>query len=119
MKTKMILIALALLASLPAAFSQITIPSDGSDGALNVTAANLVIDLSQAVTGTFSDNNTAIVGKGIYDPMRWAIVFKYGNPSFARLFDGGKVRSDPASRIARLCSGRCGNGGLPANWRSD
>ena len=76
MKTKVILIALALLASLPAAFSQISIPSDGSDGAFN-PSANVQIDLSQAVQGVWSANNSANAGKGIYDPDKWAIVFKF------------------------------------------
>ena len=42
-----------------------------------------MIDLSQAVTGTWSDNNTAHAGKGIYDPSQWAVVFKYSNVTIA------------------------------------
>lgn len=68
-----------LLAHLSVASAQISIPSDGSDGALSVTAGNLVIDLSQAVTGTWSDSNTANAGKGIFDPVKRAIVFKYSS----------------------------------------
>ncbi len=49
--------------------------SDGSDGALVVgVGQNVVIDLSQAPTGTWSD---AASGDGIYDPTEWAVVFKY------------------------------------------
>lgn len=79
MKTKLIhilsILLLAGAASLPA---QIAIPSDGSDGALNVSA-NTVIDLSQAVTGSWDANNSANAGKGIFDPARRAIVFKYSS----------------------------------------
>jgi hypothetical protein len=53
----------------------ITIPSDGSDGAF-APAANVVVDLSQAATGTW---NTPGTGKGVYDPAQWAVVFKYSS----------------------------------------
>ena len=83
MKMKSILAALALIGGLTSAFAQLTIPSDGTDGALNLPAnpTNVEIDLSQAVTGTWSDNNAANVGKGIYDAQKWAIVFKYSSVS--------------------------------------
>ena len=68
---------LTLLLLTAAARAQLTIPSDGSDGAFN-PAANLEVDLSQAVTGTWSDPSSAS-GKGIYDPNKWAIVFKYSS----------------------------------------
>lgn len=71
------LIALLCLAAVPAG-AQLTIPSDGTDGALS-PAADVEIDLSQAVTGTWSDDNTANAGLGIYDPAQWAIVFKYSS----------------------------------------
>jgi hypothetical protein len=58
----------------------ITIPgADGSDGALSVTGQDLVIDLSQAVTGNWDDDNTANAGSGIYDSNKWAVVFKYSS----------------------------------------
>lgn len=56
----------------------INIPSDGSDGALVITH-NTVIDLSQAVTGNWNDNNGANAGLGIYDSNKWAVVFKYSS----------------------------------------
>ena len=72
--TLFLLTALAL----PTA-AQLNIPSDGSDGALNPTA-DIEIDLSQAITGTWSDDNTgANIGKGIYDPEKWAVVFEYSS----------------------------------------
>jgi len=72
-------IAVLLSAS---AFAQLNIPSDGSDGVLNITS-NTIIDLSQAVTGEWNANNTANAGKGIYDPNRWAVVFKYQTINYA------------------------------------
>lgn len=77
------LAAALLLACITGLQAQINIPSDGSDGALNVTSANLNIDLSQAVTGTWSDSNTANAGKGIFDPAKRAIVFKYSSVNIA------------------------------------
>jgi hypothetical protein len=62
----------------------ITVPgADGSDGALNITA-NTVIDLSQAVLGNWSDNNSASAGRGVYDQNRWAVVFKYSSVNIAQ-----------------------------------
>lgn len=64
-------------------FGAITVPgADGSDGVLNITA-NTEIDLSQAITGTWNANNAANVGKGIYDPTKWAVVFKYSSVNVA------------------------------------
>ena len=67
---------------LTAAHAALDIPSDGSDGALNITS-NTVIDLSQAVTGVWSNNNSANAGKGIYDASKWAVVFKYSAVNIA------------------------------------
>lgn len=61
----------------------ISVPgADGSDGVLNITA-NTVIDLSQAVTGTWDQNNAANAGKGVYDAAKWAVVFKYSSVTVA------------------------------------
>lgn len=76
---KSYLVSLALLVgAVSPAFAQLTIPSDGSDGTFS-PAANVEIDISQAVTGTWSDDNSANSGKGIYDATKWAIVFKYAS----------------------------------------
>ena len=56
--------------------------ANGTDGALNLTA-NTVIDLSQAVTGAWDNDNTANAGKGVYDPAKWAVVFKYTEVNIA------------------------------------
>ena len=65
-----------LIAGLAApASAQLVIPSDGSDGALNITS-NTVIDLSKAITGSWSNASS---GNGIYDPTQWAVVFKYSS----------------------------------------
>jgi hypothetical protein len=78
MKNTLLHFVLALFASSALLQAQLSIPSDGSDGALNITA-NTVIDLSQAVTGTWDANNSANAGKGIFDPAKRAIVFKYSS----------------------------------------
>ncbi|MCU0779915.1 MAG: hypothetical protein MUF04_02305 [Akkermansiaceae bacterium] len=66
-----------------AARAAIVVPgADGSDGVLNITT-NTEIDLSQAVTGTWDQNNAANAGKGVYDPAKWAIVFKYSSVNVA------------------------------------
>lgn len=58
----------------------IPVPSDGSDGAF-APSANVQIDLSQAVTGNWDQDNTANTGKGVFDPAKWAVVFKYSSVS--------------------------------------
>jgi hypothetical protein len=80
MKTyaKLAAITLSIAAFAPSLFAQLNIPSDGSDGAL-VISSNTVIDLSQALTGNWTNNNAANAGKGIYDPSKWAVVFKYSS----------------------------------------
>jgi hypothetical protein len=67
--------ALFTAAFAPSLFAQLSIPSDGSDGALNVTS-NIVIDLSKSATGTWTTTSS---GNGIYDPIQWAVVFKYSS----------------------------------------
>jgi hypothetical protein len=78
---KLSLLSASLLSLAPAlvlpAHAAITIPgADGSDGALNITQ-DTVIDLSKATTGKWDDNNSANAGNGVYDPEKWAVVFKY------------------------------------------
>jgi hypothetical protein len=77
MNHRPILFAAALVAAACPLHAQLTIPSDGSDGAFN-PATNIEIDLSQAVTGTWNTPSSN-PGKGIYDPNKWAIVFKYSS----------------------------------------
>lgn len=73
---------LCLAAALPLR-AAITIPgANGTDGALNLTA-NTEIDLSQAVNAAWDSDNTANAGKGVYDPAKWAVVFKYASVTVA------------------------------------
>lgn len=62
--------------------------ADGSDGPLTITK-DTVIDLSQAITGKWDTNNAANSGKGVYDPEKWAVVFKYSEVNIAQ---GATVR---------------------------
>lgn len=50
--------------------------SDGSDGPFNPFNLETVIDLSLAVTAAW-DTPSPFPGQGVYDPEKWAIVFKY------------------------------------------
>jgi plastocyanin len=90
MKTTQTIAALALLQfGALAIHAAITIPgaNNGTDGALNITA-DTVYDLSKAVTGVWDADNSAnnVPGelpKGIYDPEKWAVVFKYSGVTVA------------------------------------
>ncbi|MFN7287158.1 MAG: hypothetical protein ACK5TY_02950 [Verrucomicrobiota bacterium] len=77
-----LLLSTLCLASLQHVQADLTIPGDGSDGALNITEYT-VIDLSKAVTGKWDQNNAANAGHGVYDPEKWAIVFKYSSVNIA------------------------------------
>jgi plastocyanin len=81
MTSKPILAALALLASLLTATAQLIIPpADGTDLGFN-PAANVEVDLSNAVPGdalTYS-NIPGDAGRGIYDATRWVVVYKYSS----------------------------------------
>ncbi len=70
-------LTLALAAFAPA---DIIVPgADGSDGDLIVTGSQTrVIDLSLAPTGTWDQPGS---GNGVYDPAKWAVVFKYNSVS--------------------------------------
>lgn len=95
MKKHQLILAAAFLGSILTASAALNIPSDGSDGALNITE-DTVIDLSKAVTGTWNQNNSANAGKGVYDPEKWAIVFKYSSVNVAGVSNGSPPFSTPA-----------------------
>ena len=79
-KTKLAAFALAFAAVTPGVQAQLNIPyADGSDGTLNVTSGTNTIDLSQAINGGWT-NTSGSLGKGIYDPTQWAVVFKGNLP---------------------------------------
>lgn len=69
------LLLAALFGGLISAHAQLTIPSDGSDGAFN-PGANVEIDLGLAANGTWT---AAGNGNGVYDASKWAVVFKYSS----------------------------------------
>jgi hypothetical protein len=74
MKHKLLLSLLLTTAVAQAA--PLSIPSDGSDGVLDITT-NTVINLDLASAGPWNANNSGNAGNGIYDSNQWAIVFKY------------------------------------------
>lgn len=69
------LLLAALFGGLISAHAQLTIPSDGSDGAFN-PSANVEIDLGLAANGAWT---AAGSGNGVYDASKWAVVFKYSS----------------------------------------
>ncbi len=73
-----------LFGALPlAAIADINVPgANGTDGVLNITA-NTVIDLSLAPDGTWDQDNSANASKGVFDPEKWAVVFKYSSVNIA------------------------------------
>jgi hypothetical protein len=76
MKRLLLSATLSLLPFAPT-HAAITIPgANGTDGALNITQ-DTVIDLSKATTGIWDQDNSANSGNGVYDPEKWAVVFKY------------------------------------------
>jgi hypothetical protein len=76
MQTKPTLLALGVALILSAtAHAQLTIPSDGSDGAFSPNA-NVEIDLGLAANGIW---NSPGGGNGVYDAEKWAVVFKYSS----------------------------------------
>lgn len=77
------LFALLLAAlSASAGWSGITVPgATGADGPLSVTV-NTVIDLSLAPTAAWDAAPTS-PGRGVYDPAKWAVVYKYSSVNVA------------------------------------
>jgi len=57
------------------ALAQFDSGSDGSDGAFN-PQSNVTIDLSLAATAPWN-TPSPVPGQGVYDPDKWAVVFKY------------------------------------------
>lgn len=82
MKTSSLLALFAILPISQSVAAILVSGADGSDGVLNITS-NTVIDLGQAVGGTWNQNNAANAGKGVYDPAKWAVVFKYSSVNVA------------------------------------
>lgn len=75
--------AFLLLLTFSASEAAINVPgADGTDGPLNITE-NTTINLSEAVTAAWDTDNSANAGKGVYDPEKWAVVFKYSSVNVA------------------------------------
>ena len=81
MKNKLLLTTLCLLGTFLSTYAQLTIPpADGSDG-IFAPVANVEVDLSQAILNdaiTYS-NSGGNIGKGVYDKVRWVVVYKYSS----------------------------------------
>ena len=75
MRHKTTSILLAAFFGAVTAHAQLTIPSDGSDGAF-APVANVEIDLGLATTALWTAPGS---GNGVYDPEKWAVVFKYSS----------------------------------------
>ena len=76
---KTLSLATSLLIAATPVFAALNIPSDGSDGAFN-PSVDTEIDLGQATTGTWSDDNGGSdIGKGVYDPQQWVVVYEYSS----------------------------------------
>ncbi len=82
-----LLIALGCLATATSARAGLVLPAsvNGSDGPLTtaVNSGTKTINLSQAITGSCDQDNSADAGKGVYDPAKWAVVFKYSSVNIA------------------------------------
>jgi hypothetical protein len=77
------LLGLSILALLRCASLVVAAPnvySDGSDGAFAPTAATTTIDLDLATIGSWNQPGN---GNGVYDPEKWAVVFKYASVNIA------------------------------------
>ena len=75
MKHKTTSLLLAAFFGALTAHAQLSIPSDGSDGAFNPTT-NVEIDLGLATTALWNSPGS---GNGVYDTEKWAVVFKYSS----------------------------------------
>ncbi len=78
------LLVVVLAALHCAALAQLQVPSDGSDGIIDVSV-DTTIDLGLAPTGVWNQPGT---GVGVYDPERWAVVFKLQS---LRVRDGARL----------------------------
>lgn len=77
----LLILIVGIIGAAPATAAIVVPGASGADGALNV-ASNTVIDLSLAPSGAW-DATPPVPGKGIYDPEKWAVVFKYSSVNVA------------------------------------
>ncbi|MCE9558764.1 MAG: hypothetical protein K8R88_07410 [Armatimonadetes bacterium] len=73
------LVLSSLLAMASSALAQIDIgTSDASDGDVGTGGGDFYFNMAQATTGTW-DQVSPVPGKGVYDPVKWAVVYKFNN----------------------------------------
>jgi len=96
------ILAGTLLALSWTASGALVIPgADGSDGAFAPTAS-LEIDLSQAPTAGWT---TPGDGRGVYDPTKWAVVFKYSSVNIPAGVTVSFKNHDSRAAVVWLVSG--------------
>lgn len=123
MKTKLFLTIATLLTSLSAVFAQLNTGGDGSDGAFTVpyTSTPYYIDLRNAVAGDGvtirwdTPQTAANQGKGIYDPVRHAVVFKYSSVHIPSLATVAFINHPSHAPVVWLVSGSVVAANVPAN----
>jgi hypothetical protein len=95
MNARSLLALVGLIVASTAGHAQLTIPSDGSDGAL-VLGYNTpaTIDLGQAVTAAWN-TPAPVPGKGVYDPAQWAVVYKYSSVNLSYADGNANVTFTP------------------------
>lgn len=89
MKLNTLIATLATALVFSVGSAQITVPSDGSDGAFNA-GGDYVFNLAEAPTASWN-TPAPIPGKGVYDPVQWAVVYKFS--SFT--YNGGNMYFTP------------------------
>jgi hypothetical protein len=83
MNARSLLALVGLIVVSTAGQAQLTIPSDGSDGALVTTyGAQPTVNLGQALSSAWDTPSTS-PGKGVYDASKWAVVYKYSSVSIS------------------------------------
>ncbi len=81
MKTLTALLVAVLLGTAAPASAALALNynNKGADGAFNPTGPTYVVDLAQAANGVWDGHPGANASRGIYDPEKWAVVFKFSS----------------------------------------
>lgn len=101
------LVISCLIAMASSAFGQIDIgTTDASDG--DLVGGDFTLNMAQATTGTW-DQVSPVPGKGVYDPVKWAVVYKFNNINCNVIF----VTPHPSGcPVVILAQGGCTLGGV-------